>query len=120
MEIPLCYALDPMAGTIVLSLALALAVVSRLVIDVDGDGRADTIELISGRNDVTVVVHFGDTRRMPERFHFPVDPGREDAVCKLPVHLRVEHSGFAVVDGVCDSIHFVWNRKTQRLEWSRL
>jgi len=111
-------------------------------VDLDGDRKPDTVLLRQGANSVVVLVRFGDRSKKEEQFRFTVDPGREDAVCKLPVRLRIEpldydltaalgeslpgfvrsksHNGFAIVDEACDSIHFFWNHRTKRLEWWRL
>jgi hypothetical protein len=103
-----------------IALAATLAGATRLSLDLDGDGRPDTVVLSQGNNAITVTIHFGDPRRKPEQFHFRVDSFREDAVCRLPVVLRVEPHGFQVVDGACDSLHFYWDAKKQRVEWWRL
>ena len=115
---------------------------TQLRIDLVGDGKLDTVLLSRGDATVTVLVRFADPARKPERFRFPVDPAREDAVCKRPVRVQAESldydlsaatgedvpgfarsktaKGFQIVDGTCDSIHFFWNHKTQRMEWWRL
>lgn len=132
----------------VIGLAIAVLAIgagapsSRLSIDLEGDGELDTVLLFQGHGGITVVVRFAVASRTPERFHFVVDPVREDAVCRLPAQLEVESldydlaaaigekvvgfvrsktsKGFEIVDGACDSIHFFWNHKTKRLEWWRL
>ncbi len=72
---------------------------------------------------------------------FGVDPGRQDAVCSLPVTLDVEPlhctpgtfgpqslegckalpraHGLALGDGKCDSIHLYWNHARQQVWWWR-
>ena len=97
----------------------ALAGTTRLVMDVDGDGRPDTIAVVQGKRGATVTVRFADPRHKMQRFSFPADPSREDAICSLPDRLQAEGKGFALVDGRCDSIHFFWNEKTHRLDWRR-
>jgi hypothetical protein len=112
-----------LAYKVILSLMLAVASelgVTHLALDLAGDGRSDAVDLVERKHDVIVLIHFGNPRRKPERFLFAVDSWREDGICRLPARLRPERSGFALIDGACDAIHFVWNRKTQRVEWWRL
>ena len=99
---------------------LALAGAMNLTLDLDGDGRPDTVHLVREKNAVTVIAGFGDPRRKPQRFHFVADSGGEDAICSPNARLQIEGKGFALVDGLCDSIHFFWNHKTRRLDWWRL
>lgn len=74
----------------------------------------------SPRRGVDVLVRFAGSSHSPERFHFPVDGGLQDAVCRLPVELHAEsRESFTVADGACDSIHFSWNRLTRRIDWWR-
>lgn len=133
------------AGRALVLAAVALvspAAPSRLQLDLGADAGADTVLLYQGRASATVVVRFADTALKAERFHFTVDPSREGAICRLPVHLERESldydiaaatseqirgfvrsksgNGFALVDGACDSIHFFWNHRTKRLQWWRL
>lgn len=110
-----------MAPMVISAAVFALALrATQLVIDVDGDGRPDTVSLIQERNAAVVLVRFAARRHSAQRFRFVVDPGREDAICKLPAQLRAEPRGFALVDGACDSIHFRWDPKTHRIVWWRL
>ncbi len=130
-----------MLTTMTLSAAAPTARVHRLRIDIDGDGHPDSIVLTEGpHTGVLVVISFYDSRHAPERFHFPVDPSMQAAVCRLPVRLRAEsldydpapavgslpgfvrskrRTGFALVDEACDSIHFYWDARAQRLRWWR-
>lgn len=105
-------------------LAAAMLATSTLHGDFDCDGRTDTVLLQQGAGKVIVDARFADPNHHPQRFVFAVDSAREDAVCRLPVHLVVEGSGkckgFAVVDEACDSLHFYWDRRSKRLEWWRL
>jgi hypothetical protein len=122
------------APVLVLGVSLAVAsaapalatqpVVQRLAVDVEGTGKPDTVVVYEGTVSVTVRVRFADPARAPQTFRFAVDPGREDAVCRLPVRLSAESTprsgrGFALVDGACDAIHFEWDRRTRRVEWWR-
>ena len=98
-----------------------LLTVTTMVLDLTGDGKRDMVRLEWDRTSVSVRIRFANPARPPQQFHFGVDSGREDAVCRVPVQLRREPPhGFQVVDGVCDSLHFVWNARTKRVEWWRL
>ncbi|HTX60624.1 MAG TPA: hypothetical protein VMH02_13220 [Verrucomicrobiae bacterium] len=112
-----------------------------LNLDLDGDGVPDRVTLTQGNGEAIVRVAFAARSHPAQRFSFPVDPGREDAVCALPVRLRAESldydpapalgaalegfvrsktaHGFALVDERCDAIHFYWNHRTRRLAWWR-
>ena len=114
---------------------------TRLRLDVDGDGRPDSIRLVRQNAGVSVVVRYGDPRRTSQRWYFPADAQREDAVCSPAARLQVEsqdydpsqalgeplpgfvrsktRKAFRLVDRLCDSIHFFWNHKTKRLDWWR-
>lgn len=117
--------------------ALALA----LVLDLIGDGTRDTVRLVQGKKSITVSVTYGNRKLATDRLTFTVDPGRQDAICKLPARLEAEPidyapppelgnlegfvrskkaMGFRVVDGACDSLHFFWNHKAKHIEWWRL
>lgn len=124
-----------------LALAFAVSGSTALRLDLDGDGRPDSIRLLLHKTGVTVVVRYADRRRAAQRFDFVADSGREDAVCSPVARLQVESQNydpaaalgeplpgfvrsktaksFRLVDGLCDSIHFFWNHKTQRLDWWR-
>lgn len=94
-----------------------------LVVDLDADHHPDTVVLTQTQAppQIEITVTYGNPHWRPERFIFTVDPGREDAVCTLPVSLRREGAhDFIVVDNRCDSLHFRWNPKTRHLEWWRL
>jgi hypothetical protein len=115
---------------------------ARLLLDLEGDGKADTVLLYQNRTSATVVVRFADPSEKPQHFTFGVDPSRENALCRMPARLQAESldydstgatgeqipgfvrskdgKGFALVDGACDSIHFFWNHRTKRLQWWRL
>lgn len=131
----------PHVAGAMLAFALIVSGSMQLWLDVDGDGRPDSIRLVQQRAGVMVFVRYGDPRRAPQQFYFPADSSREDAVCSPAARLRVESQdydpaqalgapvrgfvrsktakGFQLVDGLCDSIHFFWNHKTQRLDWWR-
>lgn len=98
----------------------ATVLASTLALDLDGDGKLDTVSLSQTKTFVTVRVRFGDSSKKPETFFFPVDAGNEDAVCRIPVVLRKTKAGFDLVDEACDSIHFFYNRKTERMNYWRL
>lgn len=114
---------------------------ARLSVDLDGSGRTATVLLFQHAGAVGVVVRFADRRHPAQRFHFVVDPAREDAVCRLPVRIALESlavdraqaaslganlgvpargQGFQVSDGSCDAIHFYWNARDGRVVWWRL
>ena len=132
----------PYKAAAMLAFALMVSGSTQLWLDVDGDGRPDSIRLEQQRAGVALAVRYGDPRRAPQRFYFPADSGREDAICSPLARLQVEsqdydpsialgeplpgfrrsktRKAFRLVDGLCDSIHFFWNYKTQRLDWWRL
>jgi hypothetical protein len=121
--------------------SLAAASATRLTLDLNGDGRPDTVLLTQSKSAVDIVIYFGNAAYKPEHFRFPVDSGREDAVCRVPVKLYAESldydaasvaggpisgfvrskasKGFAIVDEACDSIHFFWNHRTKHMDWWR-
>jgi hypothetical protein len=117
----------------------ALVGSSRVVLDLAGDGRLETVTLTEQKHAAVVSITYRD-RHAPQRFTFVTDSSREDAICALPAVLRVESQdwdptqavghvdgfvrsksaqGFALVDGTCDSIHFYWNHRTHRVDWWR-
>jgi hypothetical protein len=132
------------AGVVLAALigAASSASPAKLLLDLDGDGKADTVLLYQNRTTATVVVRFANPSEELQHLTFGVDPNRENALCRLPVHLRAESldydiadatgeqipgfvrskngKGFALVDGACDSMHFFWNHRTKRLQWWRL
>ena len=112
-----------MVRSLVLAAALLAAAVpaQTLHVDITGGGRADTVALTQTSAKIVVTVTYADPSLKSQTFTFGVDPGREDAVCGLPVELLREGAhGFVVIDKLCDSLHFSWNRKTHRVEWWRL
>ncbi len=128
------------AGVLAVML-LGVAAPTRLRVDLDGSGQTATALLFQRAGAVGVVVRFADHRHPAQRFHFVVDPAREDAVCRLPVRIALESlavdraqaaslgvnlavpargQGFQVSDGTCDAIHFYWNASEGRVVWWRL
>jgi hypothetical protein len=92
-----------------------------LLVDLTGNGNRDKVVLTQAPEAITVTVTYAGAKRKAQTFQFGVDSGREDAVCGLPVELQREGAhGFMVVDHRCDSLHFAFDRKTQRVEWWRL
>lgn len=108
--------------------------------DFDCDGRPDMASLRQTYKGIVVRVSFAERWHRTQTFSFPIDPAQENALCRLPVHLQLESleynakaasgyapgfvrsthcKGFAVVDNACDSIHFYWNHKRNRLAWWR-
>jgi hypothetical protein len=104
-----------------LLLAAALAQPQTLVVDLDADHHLDTVVLTQTQKQIEITVSYADPRFPREVFRFVVDPNREDAVCAVPVYLKRESAhGFVVKDNTCDSLHFSFNRKKNRLEYWRL
>jgi len=98
-----------------------LAQPQRLVLDLDADHHLDTVVLTQTRKEIEVTVTFGDPHYPSEIFRFPVDPNREDAVCAVPVYLKRESAhGFLVADNTCDSLHFSFSRKANKITYWRL
>ena len=112
---------------IVLAAAAAVASQSTITLDLNGDGKPDTVRLSQTSSSVTVRITYGGAARSPQEFHFSVDSGAEDGLCRLPAHLAAEstnrsktHEGFALVDEACDSFHFYWDASAKRVYWWRL
>jgi hypothetical protein len=102
-------------------LAAALAQPQTLVIDLDADHHPDTVVLTQTQKQIEVTVTYGNPQYPSEIFRFPVNPGLEDAVCAVPVYLRREKAhGFVVADNRCDSLHFFFNHKTNKMQYWRL
>jgi hypothetical protein len=92
-----------------------------LLLDLTGTGHTDTVVLTQTQKQIEVTVRYGDRRRPTETFRFPVDTGLEDAVCAVPVYLKREKThGFVIADNTCDSLHFSFNHKTNRMQYWRL
>jgi len=128
---------------LLLSAVLVAALAQQtLVVDLDADHHLDTVVLNQTRKQIEITVTYGNPKYPSEIFRFPVDPGLEDAVCAVPVTLKREPLdydltkavgyrvdgfvrsphlyGFAVLDGKCDSLHFFFNHKTNRMQYWRL
>lgn len=125
-----------------LVLAAALAQPQTLVVDLDADHRLDTVVLTQTQKQIEVTVTYGNPMYAPEVFNFPVDSSLEDAVCAVPVILKREALdydltaavgykvdgfarsknlyGFVVMDKKCDSLHFFFNHKTNKIQYWRL
>lgn len=131
-----------LAGTLVATGAIcASPEVSKLQVDVDCDGKPDSVFLYQDERAASVRVVFGNTKRRPARFRFTLSPGSQGAVCKMPVRLDIESLDydpseedvgelpgfsrsktcvtFVLSDGECDSVHFYWNHNEHKLQWWR-
>jgi hypothetical protein len=104
--------------------------------DVDCDGIADSAFVGRSKTQVHVgLVRAGAPR--PEIVEFGVSNRDQASVCDVNAQLAFESldyddedglegfqrsatcKGLRLADGMCDSIHLYWNRKAQRLGWSR-
>ena len=104
--------------------------------DVDCDGVPDSAFV--GRTKTQI--HVGLVRAFaprPEIVEFGVSSREQASVCDANATLALESQdfddedglegfqrsttckGMSLADGLCDSIHLYWNRKTQQLGWSR-
>jgi hypothetical protein len=102
-------------------LAAALAQSQTLVLDLDADHQLDRVVLTQTQKRVEVTVTYGNKSYPSETFHFPVNPDLEDAVCAVPVELKREgEHGFVVTDNTCDSLHFRFDRKMNKMRYWRL
>jgi hypothetical protein len=101
--------------------AAALAQPQTLVVDLDADHHLDTVVLTQTQKQIEVTVTYGDPQYPTETFRFPVNSGLQDAVCAVPVVLKREKAhGFIISDGKCDSLHFFFNHKTNKIQYWRL
>lgn len=131
-------------ASLVLNLVFAavLAQPQTLAVDLDADHHLDTVVLTQTQKQIEVSVTYGNPTYPSEIFRFPVNPGLEDAVCAVPVVLQREaldydltkavgHKvdgfvrsknlyGFVVMDKKCDSLHFFFNHKTNKMQYWRL
>lgn len=108
------------------------------VVDVDCDGKPDTV--VFGADGAKVYVGIVSARRAskPQVFSFPISSHTQDGFCAVPV--RIESSpleceasvgplsgckpikkcrSFSVVDEDCDPFNFYWDSSRKSLAWWR-
>ncbi|MCE5233527.1 MAG: hypothetical protein ABFC67_10630 [Mizugakiibacter sp.] len=112
-------------------------------VDLDADGATDFALLGRSATEVVAAYAKGPLTKFSRAtiLRFPVDAGRQDAVCDAAVALRAEDTtyepgeeeipvlpgfrriagphGLVLEDGVCDSIHLYWDHASHRLRWWR-
>lgn len=113
-----------------------------LRVDLDGDGTPESIRLVQEATQVRITIEGNSVAQSAQTLSFGVDPGRQDAVCALPVTLTPATSDCApealgaqalpgcmarpaarsltLSDGQCDAIHLYWNHDTRGLAWWRM
>ena len=118
--------------------ARATPVDDGLRVDLNGDGKAETVTVRQSPKTITLEVQSNASDRA-QTLEFGVDRARQDAVCKIPVELRVVDlmcdpmdeplsgckvgngaKGLILVDGECDPIQLYWDHESEQLAWWRL
>lgn len=118
--------------------ASATPVDGALLVDLNGDGKAEAVTVKQSPKTITLEVQSiaaGDAQKL----EFGVDRARQDAVCKSPVELKVVDlvcnpmdeplsgckvgngaKGLLLVDGECDPIQLYWDHENENLAWRRM
>lgn len=115
---------------------------SKVIADINCDGKPDSAEIVKAENIVTLKVMLNDGTKSNELSFGLGQPNRQDALCGVDPILKKEKlaedlsdslgqnppgykplpscAGLNISDGDCDSIHIYWNQSTKMLNWRRL
>jgi hypothetical protein len=111
-----------------------IAEATKVVGDINCDGKKDTAEMIHGTDIVKVYVIFSDGKKSNQIEFGLGNPGYQDSLCGTEPILSTESLdkeiigykplkgcvGLNLKTGDCDSMHIFWSKKTERLNWWRL